>query len=83
MIDVFKILFDKSRRIVKSLIDVKAQVAVFKKHKDEIFNTNGKAKPYSDVIYKTLASKLKGMSEKAIQSSINRNVKLILQVCSK
>lgn len=44
--------------MVKSLIDPMDQIVVYKQHKNEIFNSNGKAKPYSDSIYDTLKLKL-------------------------
>lgn len=63
--------------MVKSIIDVIEQIEVYKKHKNEIFQSNWKAKPYSNDIYKVLVSELQGMSEKSIQMSINRNIKEI------
>lgn len=63
--------------MVKSIIDVIEQIEVYKKHKNEIFQSNGKAKPYFNDIYKVLVSELQGMSEKSIQMSINRNIKEI------
>lgn len=68
--------------MVNSMIDVMIQIGIFKQFKDEIFQPNGKAKPCSDAIYKTLTEQLKGMSKKAIQTSINRNVNIIM-VCRK
>lgn len=67
--------------MVKSLIPVENQIKVYKKYKDKIFKPDGTtALGYSEEIYKTLTRELKGMSDKAIQLSINRNVKLILAV---
>lgn len=63
--------------MVKSIIDVQKQIEIYKKYKNKIFQ-NGKAKPCSDEIYKTLISELEGMSKKSIQTSINRNLKTIM-----
>lgn len=60
----------------KSVIDLKVQV--FKKYKNNVFQTNGKAKPISDAIYEVLIRELNGMTKKSIQTSINRNTKEIL-----
>jgi len=67
--------------MVKSLIDVVIQIEVYKKYKKEIFQPNGKPKKCSDKIYEKLMKELKGMTPKAIQVSIDRNIKSIITVC--
>ncbi len=64
--------------MVRSLIDVKVQIKVYKKYKSQLFQENGKAHSCSNEIYNTLIEKLEGMTRKSIQTSINRNVKEIL-----
>lgn len=67
--------------MVKSLIDVRTQIEVFKKYKKDLFQQNGKPKTCSDKIYEILIKELKGMTPKAIQVSIDRNKKSIITVC--
>lgn len=67
--------------MVKSLIDIETQIEIYKKHKEDIFQPNGKPKKCADKIYDKLVKELNGMSPKAIQISINRNIKSIRTVC--
>lgn len=67
--------------MVKSLIDVETQIEVYKKYKNDLFQPNGKPKKCADKIYEKLVKELKGVTPKAIQVSINRNIKSIITVC--
>lgn len=64
--------------MVRSIIDKKTQIKIYKKYKDRIFQGNGKALPCSNEIYKTLVNELEGMNAKCIQMNINRHVEEIL-----
>lgn len=60
--------------MVKPTIAAEVQIKIFRKFKSEILQVNGKAHPCTHKIYEKLMKELEGMSEKSIQTSINRKI---------
>lgn len=68
--------------MVQPKIDKEIQISMYKKYRKQIFDEYQKLRPCSDKIYevlkKELDGKLDGMSGKAIQTSIARNLSKIV-----
>lgn len=60
--------------MVKPTIAKEIQIKIFRKFKSEILQVNGNAQPCTHKIYEKLMKELQGMSEKSIQTSINRKI---------